>query len=40
MPRSVRKIDAAVAMVMAVDRAQWHSENTASPDYDAALSVW
>ena len=36
-PRSPRKIDAAVAMVMAVDRAQWHNENDV--DYDVADSI-
>lgn len=36
-PKSRRKIDAAVAMVMAVDRAQWHREHTV--DYEVADSI-
>lgn len=36
-PRSPRKIDAAVAMVMAVDRAQWHRDNNV--DYDVMDSI-
>lgn len=36
-PRSARKIDAAVAMVMAVDRAQWHRDNIS--DYDVMDSI-
>lgn len=35
--KSPRKIDAAVAMVMAVDRAQWHNENDV--DYDVLDSI-
>ena len=36
-PRSPRKIDAAVAMVMAVDRAQWHRDNDVT--YDVMDSI-
>lgn len=36
-PRSPRKIDAAVAMVMGVDRAQWHQANRS--DYDVRDSI-
>jgi phage terminase large subunit-like protein len=37
---STRRIDLAVAAVMALDRAAWHAAQGAGANYDAAASVW